>query len=72
MGATNISMAVTNETKLPTEVPCVLACHSAADTTADNAIAASICVKGVMAAEATVERSAKPRNCKLSLAKRSS
>ena len=55
IGANSISMALTKAAKLPTDVPCPALCASATEITADKAKAASIWVKGVMAADAVVD-----------------
>ena len=57
MGATSISMAVMKATKPPTVAPesAPRLCMRAIIKTRDKAMAAMICVKGVMAAEAAVD-----------------
>ncbi len=52
IGASSISMAVMNAAKPPTVVPPVRLCHSATTSTPDSAQAVSVCVTGVISADA--------------------
>ena len=70
MGDTSISMAVMKATKPPTVAPLVLLCQSAAVITDDSAIAAMICVIGVMVPEAMAAFMTRRRSWSLREAKR--
>jgi hypothetical protein len=70
IGVTSISIAVTKATKPPTEPPVWPLCHIAATITADSAIAARICVTGVIVDAATTDLIVRRRSISLTTPKR--